>query len=195
MWKLALLDAIDKAGGLAGDADWHDVTFNCSGETQNISLYKLMQKGDLKQNRLMQKGDIIHVPRNDWQKIFVLGYAKNRSLGMTLSEALSTVGGINELSANATGVFVNRGGERDLKNANFLQKGPEGSQVENEPTNDAEKTAVTLVIGTEFSLEPYDVVYVTSAQIERYNHIIRQLMPTISEINELTEGALRIHYW
>jgi len=209
---LTLLDAINKAGGLTADADWRNVTLTRSGETQNISLYKLMQKGDLTQNRLMQKGDIIHVPRNDSQKVFVLGDVKNPEMlkidrsGMTLTEALSTVGGINELSANATGVFVIRGGERDLKNAKFLREVREANQAKNEQTNDAEKIvaniyqldisdAAALVIGTEFELEPYDVVYVTSAPIERYNRVIRQLMPSISAINELSEGALRIHNW
>lgn len=209
---LTLLDAVNKAGGLSKDADWRNVTLTRNGETQNISLYKLMQKGDLTQNRLIQKGDIIHVPRNDSQKVFVLGDVKNPEMlkidrsGMTLTEALSTVGGINELSANATGVFVIRGGDRDLKNAEFLRGVRTATQVPNEQINDAQKIvaniyqldisdAAALVIGTEFELEPYDVVYVTSAPIERYNRVIRQLMPTISGINELTEGALRIHNW
>lgn len=209
---LTLLDAVNKAGGLSEDADWRNVTLTRSGETQNISLYKLMQKGDLKQNRLMQKGDIIHVPRNDSQKIFVLGDVKNPEMlkidrsGMTLTEALSSVGGINELSANATGVFVIRSGERDLKNANFLQEVRAASPAQNGQTNNAQKTAANiyqldisdaaaLVIGTEFELEAYDVVYVTSAPIERYNRVIRQLLPSITGINQLTEGALRIHNW
>ncbi len=213
---LTLLDAINNAGGLTADADWRNVTLTRNGDVQNLSLYQLMQKGDLTQNRLIQKGDIIHVPRNDSQKVFVFGDVKNPEMlkidrsGMTLTEALSSVGGINELSADATGVFVIRSGARDVKNAPYLQEIREKKRSSNasktEAVEQSERVianiyqldisdASALVIGTEFVLEPYDVVYVTAAPIERYNRLIRQLMPTIAGFNQLTEGALRIHNW
>lgn len=208
---LTLLDAINNAGGLSPDADWRHVTLTRKGEPENISLYKLMQKGDLTQNRLMQKGDIIHVPRNDSQKVFVLGDVKNPEMlkidrsGMTLTEALSSVGGINELSADATGVFVIRSSVRDTKNDPYLQQVREknsSAEVVEQPSRVVANIyqldisdASALVIGTEFELEPYDIVYVTSAPIERYNRLIRQIMPTISGFNELSESALRIHNW
>ncbi|MEZ8743230.1 polysaccharide export protein [Vibrio sp. 10N.261.49.A5] len=185
---LTLLDAVNRSGGLSENADWRNVSLTRNGIEESLSLYGLMQRGDLTQNRLLQAGDIVHVPRNDKQKVFVMGEVKEPKLlkidrvGMSLTEALSNVGGINELTADATGVFVIRtSDDKSERMADIYQLNIEDASA--------------LVIGTEFDLKPYDIVYVTAAPISRWNRVVGQLLPTINGINNLSEGVLRIRNW
>lgn len=178
---LTLLDAINACGGLSADADWRSVAITTESDNgaikEVLDLYALYQQGDMSQNRLLGPYDIVHVPKNDGLKVFVMGdvvKAETQRIdrsGLTLAEALNNAGGINESSANAKGIFV-------LRTSKVADKLLDVYQL------DASAGSM-LVLSTQFELQPLDIVYVTSAPMARWNRVVSQFIPTIRGLYEI----------
>ena len=178
---ITILDALSISGGMAPDADWSSATLTSTSKgvlvTETIDLSILLEQGVLKQNRLLKFNDVLHIPRNDALKVFVMGDVVNASTqqigrrGMTLAEALNNAGGINEASANASGIFVLRSNDSALKLVDIYQL-----DVSMGPR---------LILSTQFKLQPKDIVYVTSAPVARWNKLLAQLTSSLNQIYQI----------
>ena len=175
---MTLIEAVNNAGGLTENADWTNVSLTRGERELVFSLKALLQQGNTDQNILLKPNDIVHVARNDENKVFVLGevrdpksYMMGRS-GMTLAEALSDAGGLFQSAADASGIFVIR------------QADPSTGRIADVYQLNA-KNATALVMAEQFQLQQRDIVYVTAAPISRWNRVISQLLPSITGLYSL----------
>lgn len=182
-----ILDAIGFAGGLTENANWHEVVLTRDGRDIRLSVYDMLTRGDLAQNLLLRDGDVLHVPDVGNQQVYVMGEVKNAmpiAMGnsrLSLTGAIAYAGGIREVSANASGVFVIR------RNPDTNDKFATVYQLD-------ARNAAAFALGTEFMLQPTDVVYVTAAPVSRWNRVLSQLLPSLTSIYQLSEIGENFDY-
>lgn len=173
-----LVDAISQAGGLDTGADWRNVTLTRNGQDYRLSLKAVYEKGNKLHNVLLQQGDVINVPLGDDQKVFMLGeVGKTETLpmgrnGLTLAEAISNAGGLDERQSDATGVFVVRRAEDASPDSDYL--------IDMYQLNLKDATALVLADG--FNLQNRDMVYVTAAPLARWNRVVSLLVPSFTAL-------------
>jgi len=116
---ITLVEAINLAGGLTDNADVFDVRVTRGKETAVTPLFNILYEGDMSANLRLQHGDVVHVAPNELRQVFVLGeVVQPQTLPMTnrplsLTQALSNAGGIQEARADGRGVYVIRQSEYD----------------------------------------------------------------------------------
>lgn len=110
-----LLEALTLAGGVPETGDLAGATVVRQGKPLPIDLHQLAKQGDLSRNVFMRAGDVVFVPDNSEQKVFVLGEVKEPGVvkiqrtRLTLAEALATTGGPTPAKARRE-LAVIRGG-------------------------------------------------------------------------------------
>ena len=172
---LTVVEAINRSGGVTAESDMLNVRLTRDGNIYDIDLLAMYDDGDVRQNILLKDGDILHVPDQNQQKVFILGEVGAPSSllmhkgKMTLAEAISDVGGFDRTSSNPEQVFVIRGT-------------PDAPQVFHLNA----KSPAALILGDQFKLKPRDVVYVETAGVTRWNRVIEQILPTVNMLRDIS---------
>lgn len=180
-----VLDILSEAGGLTDEANWHEVILTRDGKDIRLSAYDMLMLGHLNQNLLVKDGDVLHVPDVGNHQVYVMGEVNRAtalSMGssrLSLTNAISRAGGIRESTANASGIFVVR------RNTDSSDKFATVYQLN-------ARNATAFVLGSEFLLEPTDVIYVTAAPIARWNRVVAQLLPSVTAIYQATGSGVNV---
>ena len=188
---LSVVEAIGAAGVDPSNADLSGLTLTRDGREYKLDLDTLNRQDSQLQGVYLKGGDRLYLPYNDLKRIYVMGEVNQpralsfKSKSINLTDALGTVGGLNQTTSNGNAVYVIRGADN----------------LETEPAKvfqlDAESPSA-LVLATRFDLQPQDIVYVGPAGVTRWNRLISQLLPTAtvlgtgaSSVNDLSEANSR----
>ncbi|MCK9508948.1 MAG: polysaccharide biosynthesis/export family protein [Pigmentiphaga sp.] len=167
---LTISDLVGGTGGFKNEADLKGATLTRNGNKYPVDLLALFYQGDVTQDIRIQPGDVLTIPENRYNKVFVLGEVlKPQSLLMprgrlSLAEAISDTGGMNPLSSNAGQIYVIREGESGRPQIWHLDA----------------KSPDALVLADRFDLEARDIVYVDPAGVARFSRVINNIIPTAS---------------
>lgn len=168
---LTLLQAVNGAGGMSEGADPQRISIQRRGQLHNVDLDGFLTAGIRRNNPVMIAGDVVSVPRRRAEEAFILGQVQKPAAvdlsrePVTLTQALTRQGGLDELRADARGVFVFRASGEGMTVFQLETSSPQG-----------------LVLGTRFVLEPRDVVYITRSPLQKWNDTITALLPSVRSV-------------
>jgi polysaccharide export outer membrane protein len=173
-----ILQALNLSGGLTANASRRRALLVRNGVTYRIDLAGLLSGEKPVSNPLLFAGDVLHIPDQSDDQVFVLGAVPKqapviiRQSSISLIEALTNAGGIEELRGKQSGVLV------------FRMKQSDSERIPTVYALDLSRPDGMLLAG-EFALRPRDVVYVQATAFAQYNSVIATLLPTVSTIFEL----------
>ena len=165
------LDAIGFAKGPNPDADLRRATLTRDGKTHLLDLQAVNELGDVSQNWLLKDGDILHVPDRNANRVYVLGEIKKPSARvmvkgrMTLADALGDSEGFDPLTADPGEIYVFRGAYDRPGIFKLDARSPDA-----------------MLLAAQFSLNPRDVVYVSSTSLAQWNRVLQQILPTVQAL-------------
>jgi polysaccharide export outer membrane protein len=182
---ISLVEALGLAGVDTEEADLSRVILTRAGRQYVLNVYELTRDSTDINYLYLQDQDRIHVSYNDYKKIFLMGEVKTPMAmsytqhSVSLSNALSTAGGLDQLTSNGNAVYVIRG-------MTDMEKQP--AKIFRLQT----EQATGFILASRFMLEPQDVVYVGSTKITQWNRVITSLLPTATLFQTTAEGILDV---
>ncbi|VWB06275.1 sugar ABC transporter substrate-binding protein [Burkholderia lata] len=168
---MTLLEAVTRAGGFTADADQSRMTLVRGGTAYPVDLPGLVREHLDPSRIVLRNGDLLQVGARDQFGVYVMGEVNRpttalplRNGRLTLADALSQAGSVNQGTADPKQIYVIRAGA-DRQARVFHLDG---------------RSPVSMVLANEFELQPRDVVYVDSTKLARFGRVLSQLLPAIN---------------
>ena len=175
-----LAEAVNRAGGFLPTADQSRILVSRGERTWNLDFLELMAQGNRISQILLKDGDSVHVYHRNEAPVYLLGELRDpKSVSayngkLSLAQAISDAGGINNQTADARSIYVFRRGTAENAVDVFQL--------------DA-YNPVAMVLADRFALQPRDVVYVDAGPLVRWNRVISLILPTTSVLSTIPSAV------
>jgi polysaccharide export outer membrane protein len=181
-----LAEAINRAGGLLPTADDAHIVLNRGERSWVLNLPEILSSGSMMGQILLKDGDSLQVPNVADSPVYLMGEVVrpgnvNLTHGrLTLARAISEAGGIQQISSDATSIYVIR---------------PTGSPKTADVFHLDARNPAAMVLADKFALFPHDIVYVDAGSLVRFNRVMSLLLPTITAATEAAVVPMEIRYF
>jgi polysaccharide export outer membrane protein len=177
-----VLQAIAACDGLSPLASRRRAVLVRQGQSYELDLAGLLSGGHPASNPALEPGDVLHIPDQSGDEVFLLGAVNKQQPfpiledSMPLIRALTNAGGLDGTRGKQTGVLVFR-----------MHQAAAGLHA-TVYTLDL-STPAGMLLASQFPLRPRDVVYVQATALAQYSAVINELLPTIESVFELSYVA------
>jgi len=183
-----VLDAVAAAGGTTGPVMQMSVQLTRDGRTADVPLDHIIR--DHRENIRLAPGDVITFLHQPWS-FTALGATGNSSEvfferhGITLSQALGRIGGLQDMRADPKGVYLFRFEDSQVT-------GPNGSTTREDETTRVPiiyrinlKDPATFLLATQFTVRDKDVLYIANAFDAELQKFLSILTSSIYSVNSV----------
>jgi protein involved in polysaccharide export with SLBB domain len=168
--RVTLFEAMLELNIPSADVNWSAAYMIRDGHFMDVDFHRLMEVGDRRTDVMLQNRDILYLPSNRDQKVFVLGQVGSPTIvplykgELKLVDALTQAGYVTS-SAKKSQVKVIRGGlNNPMVRTIDLQALEDGDGTQNIP------------------LQAGDIVYVPETFIGKVNDVLVQVTPSLNTL-------------
>ena len=168
---MTLYEALNRAGGLQSPADQSRLVLVRDGKSYSIDMTAMLDQKVSGSQIVLKDGDVLRITSRDQNGVYVMGEVNKPTFAtplrdgtLTLSDALSQAGSLNNNSADAHQIFVIRASTPETPKIYHLDAA----------------SPIAMVLANQFQLQPKDVVYIDGNGLVRLSRVLSLLLPAIN---------------
>ncbi|SDH14447.1 polysaccharide export outer membrane protein [Paraburkholderia phenazinium] len=168
---MTLTEAINRAGGFAPSADQGHVVIVRGDKTYYVNVAQMLHNNQNPSRIVLQNGDLLRIEAREDYGVYVMGEVNKpatvlpmKNGKLSLGEAISQAGSLNNTTADAKELYVIRGGPGLKPQVWHLDA----------------TSPVSMLLANQFELQPKDVVYVDAGGLVRFNRVLNLLLPLVN---------------
>jgi polysaccharide export outer membrane protein len=181
-----LAEAINRSGGFLPTADDSRLLLTRGEKVWSLNFQALLASGNRIGQILLKDGDSLQVPNNLENPVYMMGELTRPGTlplihgKLSLAQAISEVGGIQGMSADARSIYVIRqAGAPNAVDVYHLDA----------------RNPTAMILADQFSLHPRDIVYVDAGTLVRFSRVMGLLVPTVSAVTSSAMAGGQAYYF